>query len=52
MPNENKNIFDNAADAIGDAANLNDAQIRLVRLGLIVGTVYVAARYLRGLLKK
>lgn len=43
------NFFEAAAETIGDAAGLNQPQRRLVKMGLIVATVYVGARYLRSL---
>lgn len=43
-------IYDAVTDTIGDVANLNEAQRRLVKMGLIGLSIYAGARYLRNLI--
>lgn len=45
-------LFDDAAETIGNMADLNDDQKKLVKMGLIVVTVYFGARYVRSLFGK
>lgn len=44
-------VFDDVAETISEAFNLDDAKTRLIRTGLIVVTVVIAARYVSGLLR-
>lgn len=44
--------FDYAADIIGDAFNLDDKKVRVVRLALIVGAGYFALKFVRSMIAR
>lgn len=44
--------FDYAAETIGDAFDLDDKKVRVVRLVLIVGAGYLALKFVRSMIAR